>query len=122
MENIRRLAMISVGRGCGFAALAIIVTMLGVSFDLLLMARSGAIMFAFVAALLQFLAWIAPSRNPKRTELWIMLDPKDAPPPAVAQQVIGGVLAETYSRFARWAFIGGVIFWLMTGVLRLAGY
>lgn len=122
MDQIRRLAFISVARGCGFAALAIFTMMIGVSFDLLLMAQAGAVLLAFSATVLQLRAVTAPSRNAKRTEVWIMLDPKDAPPPAVAQQVIGGVLAETYGAFARWALIGGVAMWAMSAVLRLAGH
>ena len=121
MENIRRLAMISVARGCGFAALAIVTTMLGLSFDLLLMTRTGAVLFTIAAVVLQFLAWLAPTRNPKRTEVWAMLDPQDAPPPAVARQVIGGILAETHGKFARWAFAGGLALWLTSAALRLVG-
>lgn len=119
MDKIRQLAYVSVGRACGFAVLAIFTIMVGLSFDPALSAKSGAVMFAIAATVLWFFARTAPHRNPRRTELWCMLDADEQPPPAIAQRVVGAALAEAYRRFTVWALLAGTGLWLLSLALRL---
>lgn len=119
MDKIRSLALVSVARACGFAGLAIVTLMVGLSYDPVLMIRAGAISLTIGAAVLRLFALAAPHRNPRRTEVWIMLDPADAPPPEVACQVINRTLAEIYNLFSRWTFKAGLLLWLLSLALRL---
>ncbi|MFN4282833.1 MAG: hypothetical protein ACK4NA_09360 [Alphaproteobacteria bacterium] len=111
MERIRELAWLSVGRACGFALLAIFTVMIALSFDPALAARSGAVLFLISAVALRLLARLAPTRNPRRTEVWYMLDPREQPSGLGAQRVIGAVLADVYRRFAGWALAAGLGCW-----------
>ena len=121
MDKIRQLALLSVCRGCAFAGLGIVTLMVGMSYNPVLMIQTGAISLTIAAIVLRLLALAAPHRNPKRTEVWIMLDPRDAPPPEVAQQIIGGALAEIHTLFSRWTLVVGLALWALSVVLRLAG-
>jgi hypothetical protein len=57
-------------------------------------------MALLVAAVLLLRAELAGRRPYKRTEVWLMLEKSERPPPAVAQQVIGSALRQVYVRFA----------------------
>jgi hypothetical protein len=119
VDKIRALAMVSVGRGCGFAGLATVTLMVGLSYDPVLMTQVGAISLSIAAAILRLFALAAPHRNPRRTEVWTMLDPVDAPPPEIARQVINRALAETYNLFFRWTLAIGLALWVLSVGLRL---
>jgi hypothetical protein len=119
MDRLRYLAFVSVGRGSGFAGLAIFTVMVALSFDPLLAAKSGAILLTLATVILRYFAMRAPERDHRRTELWVMLEPEAAPPPALAQRLVGKVLAETYSRFSDWALYGAAALWAVSAVLWL---
>jgi hypothetical protein len=97
---IEQTAELSVVRGCSFAALGILTTMVGLSGDLALMLKTGGLLTLLTSAVLQLKAWHATTRPYKTTELWIMLEPAERPSDVVAQQVLGAVLREVYIRFA----------------------
>lgn len=61
----------------------------------------------------------APRQPYKRTELWVMLKPAERPKPEVAQQLIGGVLRDTYLHFAMHAGRIAVLLLGASLVLRL---
>ena len=71
MEAIENAAYISVGRACGFAALAIFCLMFGLSFDPPLAARTGGLLCLGLTVILGLYALRARSRPYKRTELWL---------------------------------------------------
>src|SRR5262245_57566755 len=98
--NIESLAERSVARGCGFAALAIFTLMVGLSWDGAVACEIGCLLMLLVCAILLLKAWRAPYRPFRRTELWMMLDRRQRPSPAVAQRVIGGMLRGCYMQFA----------------------
>ena len=103
MEAIERVAHISVGRACGFCALAIVCFMVGFSYEPHLSARVGG-MFAFVVTLtLVFMGLTAERRPYKSTETWLMLADAERPPPAIAQAVIGTTLRAVFLHYARYA-------------------
>jgi hypothetical protein len=112
MEKIDNLAMLSVGRGVGFAALGIATFMIGLSADLAMSLKSGGIL-ALITSLTLFMKGLrAPRHNYKHTELWVMLNPDDRPNAAVAQGMIGEALKRTYLSFALHAALvaGGFLF------------
>ncbi|MEQ9814189.1 MAG: hypothetical protein RLO50_15525 [Azospirillaceae bacterium] len=112
MEKIRLAAEHSTRRGLGFAALAIVVTMLGLSFYPALALKTGAALLLITAAILYFKAHIAPGRNVRDTEVWLMIGDRIDMPAEAAQRVIGRVLQELYRRYAAWTVAAAGATWL----------
>ena len=100
LQRIERLAHISVARGCGFAALAILTLMLGLSGNMVAALQTGGILALVVCGMLLLKAWLAGLRSYKSTEVWLMLNPQDRPHSEIAQAVIGTALRDTCLRFA----------------------
>ncbi|MFM9841421.1 MAG: hypothetical protein ACKVOI_00480 [Dongiaceae bacterium] len=103
MERIRRMALLSIYRGCAFAGLAVIMLMLGLSPYPDLAFRSGAVLTAGIALVLFFKARNAPTQNHRQTELWYMLQRNPGLPEHYAGRVINGILAQEYRRHAEYA-------------------
>ncbi len=101
MEAIRNAAYVSIGRACGFAGLAIMVTMLGLSFDLVLAAKAGGLICLSTTGLIWLYGVRAPSRPYRRTEAWLILPREYRPPAAVAQKLIGESLQDASFWFAK---------------------
>lgn len=109
MERIEGLATVSVGRGCGFAALGIATFVIGLAHEPDLAFRAGGLLFLLVCFTLLLRAWHARRRPYRSTELWVMLQPMERPQAAIAQQVISMALREAYLRFAlhaAWLSVG----------------
>jgi hypothetical protein len=100
LQRIEHVAHVSVSRACGFGALAIVTFMTGLSGDMVSCLKAGGILTLFMCLVLLLKARQASGRSYKRTEVWIMLAPQDRPHSAIAQQVIGNVLRETFLYFA----------------------
>jgi hypothetical protein len=109
MEAIERAAHISVGRACGFAGLAILCFMVGLSYEPHLSARTGGSLALLLTAVLIVKALMAPRTNHKHTETWLILAESDRPPPAAAQALIANVLRSVYLQYARYAAFCAVI-------------
>lgn len=103
MENIRKIAVLSVRRACGFGALAIAMVMWGLIFDPILAFQSGAVLTAIMAVILYYKAMEAPRRDHTQTELWILLEKELRPPPAYARRIVNSTLSDVYSQHAKWA-------------------
>jgi hypothetical protein len=101
MEHLRRTALASVGRACGFAGLAIGCVMVGLSFDPPQMMRAGAILTLLLAIALCLKAGMASKQDYRGTETWMMLPPEHRPPAEIAQKALSSVLRHTYLSFAR---------------------
>lgn len=121
MDNIRAMAMLSVRRGCAFAALAIVTVMFGLFSQPLLSLRSGAVLTTLAAVVLFWKALEAPTRNYRHTELWIMLERTPDMPERHAGRVVNGILHEVYLSHAEAAaaIAGGL--WLTAFGLQLLG-
>lgn len=117
MNEIERLAELSVGRACGFAGLAIFTVMVGLSFDPLLSARTGAILLSLAVVVLRYRAWSVRRADYRRTEVWLLLEDKKPHPAASA--VILRALRDVYVRFADWAAGTAVVLWLAVGAMTL---
>lgn len=113
MDRIRSFAELSVRRGCSFAALAIATTMFGLSATPLLAIESGAVLCTLVTVVLFYKSVQAPTRNYRRTELWILLDRKHDLPEAYAGRVINSVLSEVYLRYAEMCALFALALWLL---------
>lgn len=100
MQKLEELAFISIGRGCGFAALAIATFMAAFVTNTPYMFKIGGVLCLLTASILILKAIKAPSHPYKRTEVWIMLEPEDRPPQALAQGLVGNTLRRMYYRFA----------------------
>jgi hypothetical protein len=116
IERIEHLAHVSVARGCGFAALAILTFFIGMLGDLVTAFKCAGYLSLLASAVLLLKAGLARIQPYRRTELWLMLKPAERPPAAVAQQLIGTVLREAYLRFARQAAVLSAMF-LTCGML-----
>jgi len=116
MDRIRKLAVLSVRRACGFAGVAICTVMVGLMADPPLAFRAGAVLTALAAAVLFYKALEAPRRNHRDTELWFLLNRDPGLPEAFAGRVINTILHEVYLRHAKMAaaIAGGL--WLFAVV------
>ena len=114
MDRIEYLAEISVRRGCGFGALAIVTAMVGMVGDPVLCLKAGALMTTLMGAILAGRAAAAPRRDSRRTEVWLMLDSGRDLPPGYPPQIIGEVLKETYVRYAELSGIVALALWAAT--------
>lgn len=102
--------MLSVTRGCGFAALAIFCLMFGFAYDFALSFKVGGILMLATCGCLMVKAHQAPTRSYRSTETWIILPQDKRPSAAVAQKIIGGVLSQIFLRFAVWTAGIAVLF------------
>jgi hypothetical protein len=122
MDRIEYLADVIVRRGCGFALLAICMVMLGLSYDLLLCLKSGAVLQALHGVVLGLFAYNAPRWNHRSTELWVLLDKGADLPPNYPPEQLLEVLRKTYLRYAEMAgvvtlalCVGAAIVWGVRG-------
>ncbi len=110
MGAIERAAYVSVGRACGFAGLAIICFMAGLSYQPRLAAFFGAVGSLIVTGVLLARAAAARRRPYRRTETWLMLAEGERPEAGIAQQLIGSVLREVYLWYARCGAFATAVF------------
>lgn len=102
-SRIEQKAELSVARGCGFGAIAILTLMVGTIANPSQAFQMGGLATLVTCFILLLKANLAPRMPYKRTEVWLLLDKSDRPQAPVAQQVIGTVLREVYLRFALYA-------------------
>lgn len=122
MDRIEYLADMIVRRGCAFALLAIGMVMLGLSYDLLLCLKSGAVLQALHGSVLGLFAYNAPRWNHRSTELWVLLNKGADLPPNYPPEQLLEVLRKTYLRYAEMAgvvtlalCIGAAVVWVFRG-------
>lgn len=119
MDAVERAAYMSVGRACGFAGLAIVCVMVGLSYDPILAARTGGIFTFALTLFLIYRARISPKRPFRYTEAWLILSGSDRPSEAVAQQVIGRALQTAYFWYAYQLAIVTVALWIVVELLLI---
>jgi hypothetical protein len=121
MDRIRESADHTIRRGCGFAILAITMTMLGASQTPLLAIRVGAVFVTLMVVVLLLKAANAPRRPYRQTEAWILLRREHGLPEERAQGVIGQILRDRYLWHAQVAGYIATFMWAMGLLLWLAG-
>ena len=119
MPRIEDAAELSVGRAVGFGALAVFITMTGLAAYPVLALQTGAALALIMALTLAFKGYLAPRRPYRRTEVWLMLEPRPALPPEVAQRLIGSALQRTFYRYARLTLACAFALWAGSLTLRL---
>jgi hypothetical protein len=119
MDRILAVADQTIRRACGFAGLAVVLTMLALSFDRLLAFRVGALMTSCVALVLAWQAWRAPATDVRRTELWSVVGRGLDLPRDRVQALLSGVLRDRYLWHATVAAAVAVGFWAIAGLLAL---
>lgn len=121
LEKIEHLAEVSVARGCGFGALAIVTFMLGLADQMDVSCKAGGILTLGACLVLVLRGQTATRKPYKRTEVWTMLSAADRPQPEIAQQIIGNALRDVYLRFALHAAMSASGLLFLSLVLRLIG-
>jgi len=121
MEILRTLADLSIRRACGFAALGIGTVMLGLSYDLVLSFRSGAILTSIVCGVIWLRAWISPWRDIRDTEMWMLLAHERrhltrGPDAGRVAEAAGAVLRERLIWHAERVALAAFALWLCTGL------
>lgn len=99
-RRLRLLAEISTARGCGFAGLATLCLMIGLSANLAATLKAGGYSALLVMSVLLLMAQRAPSKPFRRTEVWLMLDEAERPPEPLAQRMLAAVRRAVFLRFA----------------------
>jgi hypothetical protein len=122
MDHIRRLAWISVARGCGFGTLAIFTLMIGFISTPGIALDAGGFGFLFMAVVLMVKASRADQLPHNRTELWLMIAPEDRPPPAVAPGVITTTRREVMLQCAYISALTAFACLVGAGLVQLAGF
>ncbi|MEJ8570988.1 hypothetical protein [Microbaculum marinum] len=120
MEDLRRMAFLSIGRGCGFAGLAILCVMIGLTFDPLIAVRSGAVLMTLSTMVLLLKARQALTQDVRRTEMWILLEEGRRPAPEHAQWAGATVLRDAYLWFAQYAAGLSVLLWTAALAISLS--
>ena len=121
MEHMRRIAYETVLRACGFASLAIFCVMIGMSFMPRLAFQAGGILTTVMSFILIMKAFEARTKDYRRTEMWLYLEPNERPPAAYAQWASATVLRETYLTFALWTSAVAIVMWVLALGFGLAG-
>jgi hypothetical protein len=119
MQRVQDCADQSIRRGCGFGFLAVATAMVGMSSEMALAMKMGAIGTSLMAAILVLKGLNAPRRNFKHTEVWILLDRRHNFPDGRAQAVIGNILRERYLWHATWVASAAVTLWLVSFLLNV---
>ena len=117
MEHLRQAAYVSIGRACGFAGLAVLCVVIGLSYDPLLAARTGGVLTTAMTAVLIVKSHYALYQDPRSTELWTMLDKQKLPPEPYARLAGSTVLRDAYLWFAKYAAGVSVVLWTIAGTL-----
>ncbi|TCT02222.1 hypothetical protein [Aquabacter spiritensis] len=101
MEDINRLAQVTVARACAFAFLGIACVMVGLSFDPRASFEAGGVLTLVLTFVLILKANGASRTNHRRTELWSYLPERARPAEPQAKVMVSLALREAYFTFAR---------------------
>jgi hypothetical protein len=120
-QDVEQAAEQSIARGVGFAALGVAVTIAGLAGDPTMALRTGAALTLLLWAVLRLKALRARRHPYKRTEVWLLLEPRPDWPGEVAQRLIGEALQRVLERYARYVLVVALGLWLASLVLPLLG-
>ena len=119
MSPVQHHAFVVVGRACGFAGLGIMTMMVGLSYDPLLCARSGAILASMMYVVLRYRAMRAYRIDPRRSEVWMLLDAAERPPGELAPRLIRDAYRRALLRYAGFTLAAASGLWAVAVALRL---
>ena len=121
MEKTRQIAMLCVGRAVFFGGFAISLIMISFAFDFRLALRAGAILTLLMAAVLLWFSFTSEKREPKHTEVWLVLPEDERPKNDHARRAFRQVMHEVHAHYARSAFMFSMTFFALSLVLQVAG-
>ena len=121
MEEMRRVAIATVARACGFGMLAIVCVMMGLLYDPRMVFQTGGILTLIMTFILILKARYALTQNYKRTEMWLYLDKDFRPPEAYAQWAASTVLRDAYFTFAMYTALISIAMWVMAFLVAMSG-
>lgn len=101
MNEIDRLASVSVWRGTAFAALAIAASMSALVFDPSLALRLGAMLALILAVVLHGKALLYHRKPVRETEVWVLMERRTRPPPEIAAGLIARAMRDRLNEVAR---------------------
>ena len=110
MNEIEQAAQLSIGRACGFAGFGISLTVLALSFDPMLAAKTGAALSLVLTLTLLVYASRAHHTPHEATEVWLLIDRKSRPPAHHADRVINDARRYAMLWFARWTAVFSALF------------
>lgn len=102
-DPIENNALVSIARGCGFAGLATLCGMIGISFNPALALKLGGYSALLTSCILLLKAWRAHAVPYSHTEVWMMLNENERPPKPIAQAVITGARQRMLYLFASYS-------------------
>lgn len=108
-HRLRLLAEISTARGCGFAGLATLCLMIGLSANLAATLKAGGYSALLVMSVLLLMAQRAPGKPFRHTEVWLMLDDAERPPESLAQRLLAGIRRAVFLRFAAYHAVAAIL-------------
>jgi hypothetical protein len=120
VKEIQQAAQLSVGRACGYAGFAIAVTVLALSFEPALAAKTGAVLTLGLTLVLLFHASRARHTPHRTTEVWLLIDEDSRPPARHAHRIITEARRLAMLWFARWTAASAALFALSAMFLDLA--
>lgn len=121
MDRIRRLAELSVARGCAFALLGISTFVLGLSGEPGLAVRSAAILLTLMAVVLWHRGRSAEAVHYRRREVWLMMRGRVDLPEERLHTLISGVMRDVYLTYARRVGAPAAGCWMIDLGARLLG-
>ena len=111
MEEMRRIAYVTVLRACGFASLAIFCVMIAMSFLPRLAFQTGGFLSLLLTLALVLKAYEARTKDHRQTEMWLYLPKESRPPQSHAQKTVSTLMREVYLLCARWYALISVVMW-----------
>jgi hypothetical protein len=121
LEIVEKLAEFTVARACGFAMLAILVTIVALVEDPAIALKTGAVLSLLTSMILVLKAALAETKPHRTTELWLLLKPDERPHEAVAQRIIALALREAFLRFALYFASGAAAMLIALLLITLLG-
>ena len=120
MEALRRAAETSVTRGCGFAGLAITCVLVAFANQPVSLLKAAGLMTSLMTIVLFIQARAALTRDFRKSEVWLMLEPAERPLDPHAQWAGATVLHQVYLKYARITAAISVGAWVLALVLSMA--
>jgi hypothetical protein len=112
MNELRRVAFLSIGRAVAFSGLAIFVVMTGLSYEPVLALRAGGVLLLLLLAGLLLRAQRFHVSDYRHTEAWNLLDKSKRPDGAAAGKTLTIALREACLWFARWIAGVAALIWV----------
>lgn len=120
MNEIEQAAQLSIGRACGLAGFGIALTVLALSFEPLLAAKTGAVLSMGLTLTLLVFAYRAHNTPHQSTEVWLLIDRDQRPPARHARRIINEARRFAMLWFARWTAAVSALFASSAVLLALA--